>query len=74
MDGGNNRSMNNHIEITPRQALEIIQKLSTLDTLRLNLTDHMGIQSAIKVLAGLVKLHEDMGDKAPSLKVMNEGL
>jgi len=57
-------------ELTPRQALDIIQKLSTLDTLRLNLADHMGVQSAIKTLAGLVKMHEDMGDSAPSIKVV----
>lgn len=49
----------NNLDLTPRQALDVIQRLSNLDTLRLNLADHMGIQAAIKTFASIVKKQEE---------------
>ena len=49
----NNRPMNND-EITPKQALEVLQNLGALDSLKLNLKEHHAVQSALKVISELV--------------------
>lgn len=56
----------NNGEMTPRQALEILQKLGALDTLMLNLNAHLAIQSALKVISSLVEKEEPK----PELKAM----
>jgi len=49
--------MNNNV-VTPKQALEILTNLGKLDTLKLNLTEHLIIQNALKVIGEVIKKEE----------------
>ena len=41
-------------EMTPKQALEVLQNLGALDSLKLNLKEHHAVQSALNVIGELV--------------------
>lgn len=45
-------------EITPKKALEILQKLASLDTLQMNLTSHLAVQESLKVIGEIVNKEE----------------
>ncbi len=59
----------NNGEFTPRQALDVIKNLGSLESLKLNLHEHSAIQKAIIVLSELVSKQEPVPDKADELKI-----
>jgi hypothetical protein len=58
----------NNGELTPKQALEILQNLGALDSLKLNLKEHHAVQSALKVIGELIPKEE--ATPPPELKAV----
>lgn len=58
----------NNGEITPKQALEVLQNLAALDSLKLNLKEHHAVQTALKVIAELIPKEE--ATPPPELKAL----
>ena len=50
-------------EMTPKVALDVLQKLGALESLKMNLNDHMLVQEALKVMGALVAKQDSNPDQ-----------